>query len=430
MSAGSVQAGLTWIDGTFMPGVRIAFDEDGRITTIEHGSASKATHPRAALLPGFVNAHSHAFQRGLRGLGEQFPLDREDFWTWREAMYGLVDSLDAARMHSLCVSAFSEMRRCGITSVGEFHYLHHVGGSKFEGDRVVLGAAAEAGIRIVLLQAHYAEGGIGQPLSGGQRSFDTKNLETYWDAFDAADALCGPGQSMGVVAHSIRAVPLAQLIELHAQAKQRGLVVHMHVEEQRSEIEACQSAYGATPTGLLLDRLDLGIEFTAVHDTHTTPEELDAFLARGCSVCLCPLTEANLGDGLPDRTTLRRHLGSLCIGTDSNARISMLEELRMLELGHRLHGEYRGAWLDAGGSFGRAVLDMATINGAQALGIDSGRIAEGYWADFALVNLDADTLQHVEPESLAAAMVLGADREIMLDTCVGGVWGGVADSAF
>ncbi|MCH2149313.1 MAG: formimidoylglutamate deiminase [Phycisphaerales bacterium] len=424
MSGGAIQAGLTWIDGEFVEGVRVDVGDDGRIAAVEHGSTAAVTHPRTALLPGFINAHSHAFQRGLRGLGEQFPADREDFWTWREAMYGLVESLDADRMHSLCVSAFSEMRRSGITTVGEFHYLHHVAGGAFEGDRIVLAAAAEVGIRIVLLQAHYVTGGIDQPLAGGQRSFDTSNLDAYWESFDAAQSLCVPGQTMGVVAHSIRAVPINQVVELHSQAKARGLVVHMHVEEQHAEIESCRSAYGHTPTGLLLDQLDLGSEFTAVHDTHTTAAELEAFLDRGCNVCLCPLTEANLGDGFPNRSVLHDHLGSVCIGTDSNARISMLEELRMAELGHRLDGRLRGAWPNANGMIDQPLLDMATVNGAKALGVDAGRIAPGCWADFALVDLDADTLRHVGPASLAAAMVLGADREIMLDTCIAGRWGG------
>ena len=423
MSAQAVQADLTWIDGRFEHGVRIECGVDGRISSVVRDCRESPTHPGMAVLPGFVNSHSHAFQRALRGLGERFPGDREDFWTWREAMYGLVDSMDASRMHALCVSAFTEMRRAGITSVGEFHYLHHPDDDRWSGDRIVLEAAREAGIRIVLLQAHYVSGGFGEALQGGQRRFDTSDPDTFWRAFDRASSLCTPGQTMGVVGHSIRAVPVEQLIELHEESRRRDLVFHMHVEEQPAEIEACQATCGCTPTGLLLDRLRLDERFTAVHDTHTLPSELEAFLAQGSNVCLCPLTEANLGDGLPAREVLQRFPEQICVGSDSNSRISMLEELRMLELAHRLQGRCRGVWADENGAIDRRLMDMATINGARSLGLDVGRIVEGAWADLALVDLQADVLQHVAPESLGAALVLGVDREVFVDTCVGGRWG-------
>jgi len=422
MSSGSVHADLTWIEGRFESGVRIEIDSDGRIGRIERGCDQAATHPGTAVLPGFINAHSHAFQRGLRGRGERFPGHRENFWTWREAMYELVDSMDSGHMRSLCVSAFSEMRRAGVTTVGEFHYLHHPDDDRWCGDRIVLEAAREVGIRIVLLQAHYVSGGFEQGLVGGQRRFDTVDLDAYWESFDSAETCCTAGQTMGVVGHSIRAVPVDQLVDLHAEARRRGLVFHMHVEEQMAEIEACRQACGCTPTRVLLDRLQLDSAFTAVHDTHTDPVELREFLSRGCNVCLCPLTEANLGDGLPDLAALQEHPAQVCIGSDSNSRISMLEELRMLELAHRLDRQCRGAWVDQDWGIDRRLMDMATINGARSLGIEAGRIAEGAWADFALVDLCSDSLQHVDRDSLGAALVLGVDREVFLDTCVGGRW--------
>lgn len=419
----TMHAEWTWLEGEFRRNVEVTINQDGRFGSIDPTASSPPTHPRTALLPGFVDAHSHAFQRGLRGQGERFPADAENFWTWREAMYELVDGLTSESLLELSRDAFREMRRAGITTVGEFHYLHHLPGeSPFAGDRIVLQAAQEAGIRIVLLSAHYTHGGFGESLSGGQLQFDTTDASTYWSAFDAAASACGPRQSMGVVAHSLRAVPIHDLVELHAEAIRRGHVMHIHVEEQQREIDACIAATGRTPTRLLLEQLEPGPECTSVHATHTSGEDLEAWLDRGCRICLCPLTEANLGDGVPNRDVMRSHVGSLAIGSDSNARISMLEELRMLELGHRLHGQSRGAWRDGDGRIDRVLLDMATIGGAASLGIDAGRIAEGSLADLVLVDLDADTLAHVDQEHLGAALVLGADREAIIDTCVGGMW--------
>ena len=418
-----IQAELTWIDGEFKPGVRVTPGSDGRIDDIQQESSLQVTHPRMALVPGFVNAHSHAFQRALRGLGEHVPAEQEDFWTWREAMYRLVESVDVDRMRTICIQAFREMRLAGITSVGEFHYLHHPAGKQWDGDRVILEAAEEAGIRIVLIQVHYVAGGFGIALSGGQDSFNTNDLSAFWASMDQAQSLCQPCQSVAVAAHSIRGVPIDDVASLHAEACSRGLVVHMHLEEQVQEIESCVEATGSTPVRLVLDRLSPGAEFTAVHATHTVPDDLEELLAGGSHVCLCPLTEANLGDGFPDREVLQHHQGSICIGTDSNARISMLEELRMLELSHRLESGARGAWRDSTGHVHRSLLDMATVNGARSLGIDAGRIEKGAYADFALIDLDAPPLVDLEVNALGAAIVLGSGNNAIVDTCVGGLWG-------
>lgn len=418
-----IRAELTWVDGDFRPDVEVELGDDGRILRVGPASVSTATHPGKALLPGFVNAHSHAFQRGLRGRGERFPDDVENFWTWREAMYGLVDGMTPELLHALSRDVFMEMRRAGITTVGEFHYLHHLESElPFAGDHIVLEAAREVGIRIVLLSAHYTHGGFGERLAGGQRRFDTSSVEAYWDAFDRTAEACGTHQSMGVVAHSLRAVPIDQLALLHEEVLRRGLVLHIHVEEQRQEIEDCLHATGRTPTRLLLEHLQPGRECTSVHATHTAPDDLEQWLDHGCGVCLCPLTEANLGDGFPDRSRMLAHASAISIGSDSNSRVSMLEELRMLELAHRLRDGTRGAWRDESGRIDRVLLDMATSGGARSLGIDAGRIASGALADFVLVDLEVDTLSHVARENLGAAIVLGADREAIVGTCVGGNW--------
>ena len=204
-----IEADLTWTGARFEPGIRVSVDDDGRI--VAAGLLQDATTLRLegqALLPGFVNAHSHAFQRGLRGRGEHFPEGSGSFWSWREAMYSDVEKLDAESLHSASLLAFSEMRAAGITSVGEFHYLHHLSPDerRYELDAVVLDAAAEAGIRIALLSAFYRTGAIGAPLRAGQRRFESRSVEEYLDAVARLKAQ-NATQSFGIVSHSIRAAP-------------------------------------------------------------------------------------------------------------------------------------------------------------------------------------------------------------------------------
>lgn len=399
---------LAWIDGDFQSGIEIEVRgdciADVRVTDLP------PTDPSVALLPGFVNAHSHAFQRGLRGHGEVFTNPADDFWSWREAMYGLVETLTPETAYEHSLRAFQEMRAAGITSVGEFHYIHHSdAGLDCALDEAVLAAAATADIRIVLLYACYLTGGFGSPLAGAQSRFDGTDLSTWWKAFDRAQAACqGDMQTMGVVIHSLRAVPIDIAAELRAEAKRRNLVVHLHLEEQPAEIKDCQAAHGCTPMRLVLDRLDPGPDMTAVHCTHTDVAEMTEYAATGAHVCVCPLTEANLGDGIADVTGMRKAHASICLGTDSNARISMIEEMRLCEYGQRLRDGRRGACVDTDGRIDRPLIDMATRAGAAALGLNAGSITQGALADFNRIDLAAPELQAISPQHLAAAIITGS----------------------
>ncbi|HWB42488.1 MAG TPA: formimidoylglutamate deiminase [Gemmatimonadales bacterium] len=421
-----LQADSTWIDGEFVSGHAIDIGDDGRIAAVTAaGREARAPARRLsgiALLPGFVNAHSHAFQRGLRGSGERFASGAGSFWSWREAMYALVASLDRAELGRLCRQSFGEMRDAGITSVGEFHYLHHDQGRDYGFDDVVLEAASEIGIRLVLLQTYYAAGGIGRFLEAGQQRFATLDLRDYWRQVDRIAGRLDPAtQSLGVVAHSVRAVSLPEIKALHAEALRRDLPFHMHVEEQRREIDDSLEAYRRTPMRLLCDELAPGA-FTAVHCTHTSTDDMAAFLSRGGRVCVCPLTEANLGDGIPDLSAVHAAGGRLALGTDSNARISAIEEMRWLEYGQRLRGERRGALADRRGQVAATTLEAATTGGAAALGIRAGRIAPGEWADFAAVDLAAPALAGVPASGLLDAIVFGAGNGVIAGTYVGGNW--------
>jgi formimidoylglutamate deiminase len=423
MSRLTIQADLVWIDGAFLPDRSITIGSDGRIVSVARagkGAAHRLTG--IALLPGFIDTHSHAFQRGLRGSGERFTGGTGSFWSWREAMYALVSSLQRDSLRRICLQAFREMRDAGITAVGEFHYLHHDRDGDFAFDQVVLEAAAEAGIRLVLLQAYYGAGGIGRELEPGQRRFATRDLTVYWRQLDRLAKRLDPAtQSLGIVAHSVRAASLQDIKSLHAEAAQRRLPFHMHVEEQRREIEETVAAYGRSPMRLVCDELG-GDGVTAVHCTHTTPADMAAFLAQGGRVCVCPLTEANLGDGIPDLSAPHATGGRLSLGTDSNARISVIEEMRWLEYGQRLRGELRGALSDPHGEVATTTLEAATSGGAAALGIGAGRIAPGEWADFAAVDLTVPALAGVPASGLLDAIVFGAGNGAIAGTFVGGNW--------
>jgi len=420
-----IEADRTWVNGRFESGVRIAVDRDGWITAV--GALDDAPTLRLtgkALLPGMINAHSHAFQRGLRGRGEVFPDGAGSFWTWREAMYDLVGRMNESLMYELSRQAFAEMLRAGITTVGEFHYLHHDASEQgFAFDEVVLRAAADAGIRIALLNAYYRTGGINEELSGGQLRFRCDSADQFWAQMDRLSGVIDTHtQSLGVVAHSIRAVPLDDFIALHEQANRRGLVFHAHVEEQQAEISACVDAYHKPPMALLNESLNISPLFTAVHCTHTANADLDAFIEAGGNVCVCPLTEANLGDGLANVQRIIGGGGAICLGSDSNARISMTEEMRWLEYGQRLATQSRGVCRNEAGDTAAKLWDMATINGARSLGLHAGAIEKGNHADFAVIDLEAPSLAGWDDESLLAALVLGTGNEAIDRVCVGGRW--------
>jgi formimidoylglutamate deiminase len=425
----SLRPALTWTPQGFAANLRVTLADDGRISAVD-AAADLSTDEEDglaghALLPGFVNAHSHAFQRGLRGKGQTFPGSTGTFWTWRQAMYGLVGQMTPESLHLQSLRAFSEMRRVGFTSVGEFHYLRHDAPGDFAFDDVVIGAAREAGIRLALLLVAYQTSDCaGAPLSDVQARFGTLDLPRYWDRLDD---LRDRGLAVGVVAHSIRAVPPATIAELWAGAVARGIPMHMHVEEQPQEIRSAQAAFGKSPMAVLLEILDgLGDAgappFTAVHCTHSDAAELEQFLRRGGRVCVCPTTEADLGDGIPHGEVLARFAGQISVGTDSNARISALEELRWLEHGQRWRQQTRGAWRDGEGRVGTTLLDIGSRGGAASLslGAQSGRIEVGAPADLVAVDLSHPSLAGVSADELPVALILGCPDSVITDTWVGG----------
>jgi formimidoylglutamate deiminase len=363
--------------------------------------------PEPVLIPGFVNAHSHAFQRALRGAVERIdpghPAD--DFWSWREAMYAAAAALEPDSAHAVALAAYREMLAAGYVAVGEFHYPHHrPDGSPYR-DRnamakATIAAADAAGIEIVLLMAAYERAGAGLPPAPRQRRFCDPDVATYLARVDEL-AEAHPGR-VGVAPHSVRAVSRAWLREIGRYAEATQVVVHVHANEQRREIEECLAEHGLRPIELLAEVGLLGARTTLVHVTHVTDAELDLVAGAGATVCLCPTTEANLGDGfMPVLRMFERGI-ALCIGSDSNTVIDPLVELREIESIARRQAERRNV-LVRGDQSGPTpyLLDVGGPNGARSMGIHHP-----------LPEVEVDSahrqLAGVAREHLTAALVFGA----------------------
>jgi formimidoylglutamate deiminase len=327
-------------------------------------------------IPGFVNAHSHAFQRRLRGLDEG-----ADFWGWRDAMLAEAEAQTPERVREEYELAYREMRAAGFTAVGEFHYLG------YDEALAAAEAAGAAGIRFVLLYAAYARGGL-----------ERFRQPTPADYLHDVEALRENGLTVGLAPHSVRACPLDWLNEIGRYAEREGLVLHVHADEQPLEVEECLAEHGVRPIELLARTGCLGAHTTVVHATHADDAELDLLADSGARVCACPTTEANLGDGfLPVERVLERGIG-LCIGSDSNVRIDPLEELRELE------GIARRRTLRRNLISAETLLCYGSDEGAAALGLDS-------WDD-AEVDLGHPALQGIDQSGVFGALVFGCSADV------------------
>jgi len=418
--------------GRFHEGRALHVDARGRVLAegpLPDG-ARVVRLPGRALLPGLVNGHSHAFQRLIRGRTEYVASGSgsDDFWSWREAMYRAAEALSPEEVYTASRQAFLEMVLAGITAVGEFHYLHHQGDGTPYADRnelahAVLRAARDVGLRIVLLRVGYARSGFRVPPNPRQRRFIDPDVDTF---LGAVEALVGatrgqPGVSVGLAPHSVRAVP-REWLEAVASALPE-LPLHMHVAEQPREIEACQAEHGRRPVELLADVGLLRPRFTAVHAVHVTDAEARLLGERGAGVCACPSTERNLGDGIVPADVLAQAGARLCLGSDSQATVDLLDEARQLE-GHLRLARLRRAVLDPGtgavDGLAARLFEMATVNGARCLGLDSGALEPGAPADFFTVDLTHPSLLGASPASLLAGIVLGGDKAAIRDVVVEG----------
>ncbi|WP_437757397.1 formimidoylglutamate deiminase [Sorangium sp. So ce1389] len=374
---------------------------------------------RAIELPALASAHSHAFQRGMRGEAQRpGPSGADDFWSWRTAMYALAASLTPESIHAISKVAYRELRAAGVRTVGEFHYVHHQPDGAPYADRTVLAdavieAAREAGLRIALLRVVYARAGAGRAPEGAQRRFSDASLDAALADVDALRARYAGREDVrvGVAPHSVRAVPPAWLGEIARYAGERGLMLHMHVAEQPAEIEACLAETGRRPVELLAERGVLSERFVAVHATHLAPHEPLLLGAARAFACLCPTTERDLGDGLPDVGALRAAGVRLCVGIDSHVITDPFEDLRGVELGERLRTGKRVTLRGEGGGQGdatpaEALWEIGSQRGAEACGFADagGTIA---------IRRDAPALALVPEERLLDAVVYSGSPAIV-----------------
>jgi formimidoylglutamate deiminase len=425
------RADLIFLDGEFRPDCGLLIGDDGRISMmLGPGEETKhpVTHLRGkAILPGFVNAHSHTFQRLIRGRTETRGVGGDDFWSWREPMYRAALSVDADAAYHVARMAFLEMVMAGTTTVGEFHYLHRAQDGRAYDDpnllaKKIIAAAASVGLRIALLRVAYARAGYELPPHEGQRRF-YETPEEYLTNTAALDLdLAGSELAwLGVAPHSIRAVPLKQLEEIVAWARERDLPVHMHAAEQVGELKACQREYGVTPVELLAQRGLLSAKTTLVHAIHVTDAEMDALAEADTVICSCPTTERNLGDGIIDAAKAAAGGIRFAFGSDSETQIDPLEDARQLEYHLRLQIQRR-AVLDEidGRNLSQRLFHYATTGGAESLGCDSGLLAPGRLADFFAIDLDDPSITGNSAESLLPMVVFGLNRCAITDVVVGG----------
>jgi formimidoylglutamate deiminase len=362
-------------------------------------------------IPAMVNAHSHAFQRGLRGRAERLSGHADDFWTWRTQMFELASRLDPESMGALALETYQEMRAAGYGAVGEFHYVHHQpDGTPYEDPNAmataVAQAASAAGLQIVMLPAAYHRNGWDNgdvPPAAGQRRFCDPDVEAFLARVEAllSWAAGADGVSVGVAAHSVRAVPAPWLSDIAEFAERHGIVRHVHAHEQRRELEECQAEHGCSPIELLDRTGFLGPATSVIHGIHVSKQDVALLASSGTTVVSCPTTEGNLGDGyLPAMAYLRAGV-PLAIGSDSQVRIDPFEEARELESGSRRESELRAGLLAGVGDLWAELVR----NGLRSLGLRGAGEVE--------IDLQHPDLRGIDPDDLPLALVTCASAGVV-----------------
>jgi len=376
------------------------------------------------LLPAPANCHSHAFQRAMAGLTEKRGKSESDsFWTWRKLMYRFLDKLTPDQVQAIAAFVQMEMLEAGFGSVAEFHYLHHqVNGSPYArlsemADRIAV-ASTQSGIGLTMLPVQYQFGGCDQrPLSAGQRRFGNSPDQFAKLVSDVRDTMKSLPRdaNLGVAPHSLRAVAPEQLRDAPLLAEAGP--VHIHIAEQRSEVEEVQNAWGARPVEWAVENLPLDQKWCMVHATQMTRSETVSLARTGAVAGLCPITESNLGDGIFDGVRWMNSKGKIALGSDSNVLISLAEEMRVLDNSQRLRDNTRAALATQDASTGRRIFEAACEGGGQSAGRGTGKIAVGEWAD--LLSLD---MTHVDLTGLVGDTVLDSFAICGNNTMVTNVW--------
>ncbi len=384
------------------------------------------------VIPGFRNAHSHAFQYLMAGLTEYLPKGKsgDDFWSWRNLMYDFANRIGPEQLEAIATMAYSEMLRMGITSVAEFHYLHHdLKGKPFkniaEMSLRLLKAAKNAGINITLLPVFYQRADFNKEANKSQRRFISSNLEEYFRLLEAAEQATksDPSFSLGVCIHSLRAVAGEDILEVFKNTK-KNLPAHIHIAEQEKEVKSCLAHYKKRPVEWLLDNLDLNERYHLVHATHMNQKETKNLAKSGANVVICPSTEGNLGDGFFNFLEFHRHNGSFSIGTDGHFNLNPLEELRLLDYGQRLKYQRRNlVCLKEGQESGEVLYQKTLKAGCLAMGKSViGPLEPGSFFDAIVLDPQHPIINGLKSPKILSALVFSADPSVYLGTITKGNW--------
>ncbi|QXT39500.1 formimidoylglutamate deiminase [Gymnodinialimonas ceratoperidinii] len=415
---------MIWAETALLPSgwardVRVAVDGAGRIAAVSEGVEAPADAVRVPmLLPAPVNVHSHAFQRAMAGLTERRgPDPRDSFWTWRQLMFRFLDRLTPEHIEAITAFVQMEMLEAGYACNAEFHYLHHQpGGVPYDNlaelsERVVA-ASDQSGIGLCLLPVLYQYGGCdGRDLGPGQIRFGN-DFERYLRLREEAGAaLKASDATLGAAPHSLRAVGQDDLKRFAAQFAEGP--IHMHLAEQRAEVTEVADAWGARPVEWALENMALDARWCLIHCTQMQPQETEA-LARSAAVAgLCPITESSLGDGIFDGIRWAEAGGAMAVGSDSNIRIALSEELRTLDYSQRLRDGSRAAFASAEKSTGRRLYDAILAGGAQAAQRDSGALETGQWADMLALDTGSKHLWGREGDTALDAWIFAGDDRLV-----------------
>ena len=395
---------------------------DGQITQVSAGARAVPGDAEVqALLPALSNLHSHSFQRAMAGMTEHRVAGRDSFWTWRDLMYRFTASLTPEQIEAIAALVFMEMQEAGYAAVGEFHYLHHrPGGAPYasiaELSERIFAATGLTGIGITHLPVLYSYGGAGgQPLAEGQRRFgnDVDRFARLLEAVRKAAQALPADSRVGIAPHSLRATTPDDLARALPLAK--GNPIHIHVAEQPREVADIQAWLHARPVEWLLANTPVGADWCPIHATHMTEAETAALARSGAVAGLCPITEANLGDGPFNGPQWLAAGGAFGIGSDSNVRISLTEELRTLEYSQRLRDVARNVMVPGEGSVGQTLYLGAAKGGAQALGRNAGQIAPGRLADLTAIDLTHPSLCALRPAQILDGLAFAAPDSVVTD---------------
>ncbi|RZJ71704.1 formimidoylglutamate deiminase [Flavobacterium sp.] len=408
----------------------VSVDADGKIASISSGSDGEKVNGYA--LPGFQNAHSHAFQYAMAGLAELHEGTGvpDDFWSWRTAMYNLALTISPDQLEAIAAMLYSEMLRHGYTSVAEFHYLHHdKDGKRYAnlsemGERLIA-AAKKTGIRITLVPMFYQQGGFGQNPVEKQKRFISATTDDYWQLREATkkSATLYSGANWGTGIHSLRAVKPQDVIRV-TNEMDKNAPFHIHVSEQLKEIEDCLAFHQKRPVQWLLDNTSVDANFHLVHATHLDDSEVSGIAKSGANVVICPSTEGNLGDGLFRFDDYKNLGGKWSIGTDSHVGLNPFEELRILDYGQRLISHKRTTFYESGkGDSGFNAIRMAWESGRKAMGEQNQtffKIGDSF--DAVVMDADSALVATASAKNLCNTFVYAADVSNILGTIVAGNW--------